>query len=192
MSTANAVPVERSRFKRLLAENLNYFGNLENTQLKPVKKIVATRTSKKSAVLATTRPHKTLEATIAIKQPFGYGTDVAFRDRRIRPVLVDTEADLRMPTRQRAGLRHPQYERLCGRAGEASDLQCQPAVSESEGALLAPSGAAACAGHSLVAVDSTSGRGQRRLAFPVWATLRNATCKSSPGHFPPFLSSGRN
>ena len=37
---ATAVPKERTNFKALLAQNLNYFGNLEEKKLKPVKKIV--------------------------------------------------------------------------------------------------------------------------------------------------------
>lgn len=71
-----AVPAERVKFKRLLTENLNYFGNLSASQLKPVKKIVASTEFEELTCVGYNPDSKCLEATIAIKLPFGYGGDL--------------------------------------------------------------------------------------------------------------------
>ncbi len=73
--TAAPPPVEKERaeFTRLLAQNPNYFGNLTESKLKPVKKI-ATNVKYEQLTCVGYNPAKNLlEATIAIKLPFGYG-----------------------------------------------------------------------------------------------------------------------
>ena len=70
------VPRQRIHFKRLLAENLNYFGNLPESPLKPVEKIVANTTFEELTCVGFNPESNTLEATIAIKLPFGYGGDL--------------------------------------------------------------------------------------------------------------------
>lgn len=66
------VPVERVHFKRLLTENINYFGNIPTSQLKPVKKIIANTEFEELTCVGYNPDAKCLEATIAIKLPFGY------------------------------------------------------------------------------------------------------------------------
>lgn len=66
-------PIERTQFKYLLAENLNYFGNLPNSVLKPVKKIVANVEYEELTCVGYNPDSQNLEATIAIKLQYGYG-----------------------------------------------------------------------------------------------------------------------
>jgi hypothetical protein len=71
-----AVPKERQTFKTLLAQNLNYFGNLEESKLKPVKKIVYDTTFEQLNCVGFNPDGNVLEATIAIKRPTGYNGDL--------------------------------------------------------------------------------------------------------------------
>ena len=64
---------ERSNFKRLLAENPNYFGNLEKSAFKPVKKIAANTQYEELTCVGFNPQTNYLEATIAVKLPYGYG-----------------------------------------------------------------------------------------------------------------------
>ena len=70
------VPEERIQFKRLLAENANYFGNLSESALKPVKKLVANTEFEQLTCVGFNPASNTLEATIAVKLPFGYNGDL--------------------------------------------------------------------------------------------------------------------
>src|SRR5439155_14320954 len=67
---------ERLQFKRLLAENINYFGNLSESPLKPVKKIVANTSYEELTCVGFNPQTNFLEATIAVKLRFGYGGDL--------------------------------------------------------------------------------------------------------------------
>lgn len=71
--------VERRRFKSLLAGNLNYFGNLPNSQEPPVKKIVADTSFEQLTCIGFNPETNFLEATIAVKLPSGYGGDLCGR-----------------------------------------------------------------------------------------------------------------
>jgi hypothetical protein len=73
---AAPVPKERASFKTLLAQNLNYFGNLEDTMLKPVKKIVFDTAFEQVTCVGFNPDGNVLEATIAIKRPTGYNGDL--------------------------------------------------------------------------------------------------------------------
>ncbi len=70
---AHNVPKERSHLKLLLAENANYFGNLTNSDLKPVKKIIANVEFEELTCVGYNPESQNLEATIAIKLSYGYG-----------------------------------------------------------------------------------------------------------------------
>ena len=67
---------ERIRFKSFLATNLNYFGNLPNSIVKPVKKIITDTTYEQLTCVGFNPETNFLEATIAIKRPTGYGGDL--------------------------------------------------------------------------------------------------------------------
>ncbi|MFZ1880135.1 MAG: hypothetical protein WAU41_08210 [Gaiellaceae bacterium] len=73
---ATAVPKERTNFKALLAQNLNYFGNLEEKKLKPVKKIVFDTAFEELNCVGFNPDGNLLEATIAIKRATGYNGDL--------------------------------------------------------------------------------------------------------------------
>jgi len=66
----------RTRFKALLAQNLNYFGNLDDTELKPVLKVVGNPTYEELTCVGYNPEKGLLEATIAVKRPEGYGGDL--------------------------------------------------------------------------------------------------------------------
>lgn len=73
---ANMIEPERQNFRTLLLANPNYFGNLMKSSLKPVSKI-SNNTFYEELTCVSFNPDKnTLEATIAIKQPYGYGGDL--------------------------------------------------------------------------------------------------------------------
>src|SRR5262249_38630245 len=59
-----------------LAQNPNYFGNLVNTPFKPVKTILGNTTYEEISCVGFNPDKDLLEATIKIKLPFGYGTDL--------------------------------------------------------------------------------------------------------------------
>lgn len=67
---------ERKQFKSFLATNLNYFGNLPDSNIKPVKKIVSDTTYEQLTCVGFNPDTDFLEATIAIKRPTGYGGDL--------------------------------------------------------------------------------------------------------------------
>lgn len=75
---ANRVEKERSQFRRLLLENPNYFGNLTDSKSKLVKKIVANTQYEELTCVGFNPKTNFLEATIAIKRPFGYGGSLCF------------------------------------------------------------------------------------------------------------------
>src|SRR5262245_1871048 len=70
------VRFERVRFKSHLAKNLNYFGNVPNSQLKSVNKIVADTTFEQLTCVGFNPETNFLEATIAVKLPTGYLGDL--------------------------------------------------------------------------------------------------------------------
>ncbi len=63
---------ERKRFLPLLLSNPNYFGNLENSPLKPVKKIVANSSYEELKCLGFNPQLNRLEGVVWIKQTAGY------------------------------------------------------------------------------------------------------------------------
>lgn len=70
------IEIERSAFKTLLAQNPNYFGNLVGSPFKPVKTILGNTTYEEISCVGFNPDKDLLEATIKIKLPFGYGTDL--------------------------------------------------------------------------------------------------------------------
>jgi hypothetical protein len=67
------VPTIRSDFRRLLAVNPNYFGNLPKSKLKPIE-IISNNTSYEALTcIGINLAFNQLEATIAVKLPTGYG-----------------------------------------------------------------------------------------------------------------------
>jgi hypothetical protein len=64
---------ERSQFKTLLAQNINYFGNIEGSPLKAEKKLVTETKYEQLTCVGYNPVTSMLEATIAVKLPFGYG-----------------------------------------------------------------------------------------------------------------------
>ena len=69
---SNKIEVERTQFNKFLIDNPNYFGNLDESNLKPVRKIIK-NTSYEKLTCVGLKFSNTLEATIAILRPFGYG-----------------------------------------------------------------------------------------------------------------------
>lgn len=67
---------ERTQFKALILANPNYFGNLKKSNLKPVTEIVANTFYEELTCVGFNPSKNLLEATIAIKQPYGYGGDL--------------------------------------------------------------------------------------------------------------------
>lgn len=63
---------ERSEFKQLLAANPNYFGNLKDSPLKPVKKVVGNTSYEELTCLGFNPNLNLLEATVEIKRPAGF------------------------------------------------------------------------------------------------------------------------
>src|ERR1039457_2845833 len=66
------LPKERVEFKKLLALNPNYFGNLKGSSFKPVKEIIGNTTYEKVSCLGFNPALNLLEATVLIKLPSGY------------------------------------------------------------------------------------------------------------------------
>jgi len=67
---------ERASFTALLAKNPNYFGNLEKTAWKPVKKVVGDTAFEQATCIGFNPQSNFLEATIAVKRPTGYAGDL--------------------------------------------------------------------------------------------------------------------
>ena len=123
-----AVPKERQTFKTLLAQNLNYFGNLEESKLKPVKKIVYDTTFEQLNCVGFNPDGNVLEATIADqaadrlqRRPLLAG------QHRVRPLLrrLRNRVGGRRPDRRQCP-RHPERERLRRAAREAAQLRREP------------------------------------------------------------------
>jgi hypothetical protein len=72
-SDANQIPTERAQFQQLLAQNPNYFGNLAQSPFKPVKKLAGNTQYEELTCVGFNPETNMLEATIAVKLPFGYG-----------------------------------------------------------------------------------------------------------------------
>lgn len=76
--TAGAVTIhvekERGEFHKLLAVNPNYFGNLAESQYKPVKKIIGNTKYEELTCIGFNPNLNQLEATVPIKLPTGYGS----------------------------------------------------------------------------------------------------------------------
>jgi len=70
------VELERSRFKSLLLQNPNYFGNLEVSDFKPVKIIQGDSSYEQMICVGLNPPYERLEAVIRIKKASGYGGDI--------------------------------------------------------------------------------------------------------------------
>jgi hypothetical protein len=64
---------ERAEFKQLLLKNPNYFGNLKDSSFKAAKDIVAQTQYEELTCVGFNPAKNLLEATIAVKLPFGYG-----------------------------------------------------------------------------------------------------------------------
>jgi hypothetical protein len=67
---------DRARFKTLLAQNVNYFGNLADVSIAPVKKVVGDTTFEALTCVGFNPRTNVLEATIEVKLPTGYGGDL--------------------------------------------------------------------------------------------------------------------
>lgn len=70
------VAPERAQFRALLLQNPNYFGNLETSVFKPVKKIQTNTGFEELVCLGLHPPFDRLEAVIHVKQESGYGGDI--------------------------------------------------------------------------------------------------------------------
>jgi hypothetical protein len=70
--TGHVPPKERLEFRKLLASNPNYFGNLANSPFQPVKKIVGNPTYEQVTCVGFNPALNLLEATVQIKLPGGY------------------------------------------------------------------------------------------------------------------------
>ena len=67
---------ERQEFRHLILKNPNYFGNLKDTPFKSVKAIVANTSYEELTCVGFNPQRSSLEATIAIKRPSGFGGDL--------------------------------------------------------------------------------------------------------------------
>lgn len=67
---------QRGNFKQLLLTNPNFFGNLSDSEFKPVQKIIADTAFEELTCVGFNPATNLLEATVAIKQPSGYGGDL--------------------------------------------------------------------------------------------------------------------
>src|SRR5262245_37910063 len=74
--TPARVEKERLQFKRLLAANPNYFGNLPHSASKPVKQMASNATYEEITCVGYNLDKAQLEATVHIKRPTGYGGDL--------------------------------------------------------------------------------------------------------------------
>ena len=73
VSAVSIVEMERLRFKELLVSNPNYFGSLGQSTFPVVKKMASNRTYEELTCVGYNPEKKLLEATIAVKLPYGYG-----------------------------------------------------------------------------------------------------------------------
>jgi hypothetical protein len=70
------IEVERTHFKPLLLKNPNYFGNLEDTEFKPVKQIAGNTAYEELVCVGLNPPYDRLEGVITVKKATGYGGDI--------------------------------------------------------------------------------------------------------------------
>lgn len=70
------VEKERGEFHKLLAVNPNYFGNIAESQYKPVKKIISNTKYEEMTCIGFNPNLNQLEATVPIKLPTGYGSEL--------------------------------------------------------------------------------------------------------------------
>jgi hypothetical protein len=70
------VEIERTRFKPLLLQNPNYFGNLEVSDFKPIKVIKGNTSFEQMVCVGLNPPYDRLEAVVQIKRDNGYGGDI--------------------------------------------------------------------------------------------------------------------
>ncbi|MEM4309524.1 MAG: helix-hairpin-helix domain-containing protein [Candidatus Nitrosocaldus sp.] len=73
---AREVEPERMYFKQLLLQNPNYFGNIKDSILQPVKPLQLNTKYEELMCIGYNPPSKRLEAVVHIKQSFGYGGGV--------------------------------------------------------------------------------------------------------------------
>jgi len=71
-STDVKIELEREQFKFLLASNPNYFGNLQSSDLKPVKLIASNTSYEELHCIGFHQDRDLIEATLHIKRAFGY------------------------------------------------------------------------------------------------------------------------
>lgn len=75
-ATREEVPRERRAFRSLLALNPNYFGNLEKSQLDPVKVITGNTGFEDLPCVGLNTPFDRLEAVVRVKKAAGYGGSI--------------------------------------------------------------------------------------------------------------------
>lgn len=73
-----AVPVERTRFRQLLAANPNYFGNLAESKLTAISQISGDVGYEELSCIGYNPALSLLEATVQIKRPVGYEGTLCF------------------------------------------------------------------------------------------------------------------
>ena len=71
--------LERTRFRSLLLQNPNYFGNLDTAGFKPVKVIKANTSYEQMTCVGLNPPYNRLEAVVQITRDSGYGGDLCTR-----------------------------------------------------------------------------------------------------------------
>jgi hypothetical protein len=76
VARADGFAKERTNFKWLVAKNPNYFGNLEKSKFEPQIKIISNTSYEEISCVGYNPALDRLEATIAVKLPFGYGGDL--------------------------------------------------------------------------------------------------------------------
>ena len=76
------VELERTRFKSLLLQNPNYFGNLEASDFKPIKVIKGNTGFEQMVCVGLNPPYDRLEAVVQIKRENGYGGDICSNGTR--------------------------------------------------------------------------------------------------------------
>ena len=116
---------ERSHYIDLLVANPNHFGNLADSGLPAVKKMLGNTKFEQLGCVGYNPVLDMLEATVAIKLPFGYGGDLCSPGHRVCPVLRRLRQRLarrrhrlvqRARHSRRQGLRRTQHQaaHLCG------------------------------------------------------------------------------
>jgi hypothetical protein len=76
MTFDDQLPKERGQFKKLLAVNPNYFGNLSDSVFEPVVEMVGNSAYEELTCVGFNPDLRLLEGTIHIKLPSGYGGDL--------------------------------------------------------------------------------------------------------------------